>query len=290
MRPFQGQSPAPERPGNSLNSLLRRPRPTIELRRSPQPRCENSINSNPRRERPERAASSQPRATPWVPGYKALRPVRAKVWAHLLFITFALTGRRSLYADTQGVALGYELAALSGRSRRGLRGIAPERGAYSRIGACSYLPPQLINSRCCPCKGRISWAGLAPQHLSRYEPLTGARFINRPQEVGASPYPKYEPLSGALAPQVRDIRAALRGLKAQQVRSPGQRPGLTYVPHPRPVRAKAINNRCTHTFALTGRRALYSGTQGVALGWELTALSGRSRRNSLSAQRVHEIR
>ena len=47
-----------------------------------------------RRERPERAASPQPRATPWVPGDKALRPVRAKVWAHLLFITFALTGRR----------------------------------------------------------------------------------------------------------------------------------------------------------------------------------------------------
>ena len=51
-------------------------------------------NDELRRERPERAASPQPRATPWVPGYKALRPVRAKVWAHLLFITFALTGRR----------------------------------------------------------------------------------------------------------------------------------------------------------------------------------------------------
>ena len=47
-----------------------------------------------RRERPERAASPQPRATPWVPRNKTLRPVRAKVWAHLLFITFALTGRR----------------------------------------------------------------------------------------------------------------------------------------------------------------------------------------------------
>ena len=100
------------------------------------------------------------------------------------------------------------------RAARGRR-IAPEGGAYSRIGACPYLPPQLINSRCCPCKGRISWAGLAPQYLSRYEPLTGARFINRPQEVGASPYPKYEPPSGALAPQVRDIRADLRGLKAR---------------------------------------------------------------------------
>ena len=133
-----------------------------------------------------------------------------------------------------------------------MRGIAPERGSYSRIGACPYLPPQLINSRCCPCKGRISWAGLAPQYLSRYEPLTGARFINRPQEVGASPYPKYEPLSGALAPQVRDIRAALRGLKAQQVRSPGQRPGLTYVPHLRPVRAKVKANRSPILLPLQG--------------------------------------
>ena len=53
-----------------------------------------AIPRNPRRERPERAASSQPRATPWVSMQKRLRPVRAKVWAHLLFITFALTGRR----------------------------------------------------------------------------------------------------------------------------------------------------------------------------------------------------
>ena len=66
---------------------------------------------------------------------------------------------------------------------------APERGSYSRIGACPYLSSQLIDSRCCPCKGRISWAGLAPQQDSRYEPLTGARFINRIQKVGASPYP-----------------------------------------------------------------------------------------------------
>ena len=179
-------------------------------------------------------------ATPWVPCSPSLRPVRAKVKNNRCAHTFALTGRRVLFLGTQGVALGYGLAALSGRSRRfrinrilatwlrglrrgslvGLRrrnnefneltncraarvrGIAPERGSYSRIGACPYLPPQLINSRCCPCKGRISLAGLAPQHLSRYEPLTGARFINRLQEVGASPYPKYEPPSGALAPQV----------------------------------------------------------------------------------------
>ena len=95
-----------------------------------------------------------------------------------------------------------ELNELTNCRAARVRGIAPERGSYFRIGACPYLPPQLINSRCCPCKGRISLAGLAPQHLSRYEPLTGARFINRLQEVGASPYPKYEPPSGALAPQV----------------------------------------------------------------------------------------
>ena len=162
-------------------------------------------------------------------------PCKGKSKSQPFAHTFALTGRGRLCTDTQGVALGYELAALSGRSRRRfelieflqrscglrhsslvglrrrnnelneltncraarLRGIAPERGSDFRIGARPDLPPQLIDSRCCPCKGRISLAGLAPQYLSRYEPLTGARFINRPQEVGASPYPKYEPLSGA---------------------------------------------------------------------------------------------
>ena len=128
-------------------------------------------------------------------------PCKGKSKSQPFVHTFALTGRRCLYADTQDVALGSELVALSGRSRRrfelieflqrgcglrrsslvGLRrrnnelkeltncradrvqGIAPERGSYSRIGASPYLPPQLIDSRCCPCKGRISLAGLAPQ-------------------------------------------------------------------------------------------------------------------------------
>ena len=77
---------------NSFNSLLRRLRPTNELRRSPQPRCKNSINSNPRRERPERAASPEPRATPWVSAYKRLRPVRAKVWANGWLLLLPLQG------------------------------------------------------------------------------------------------------------------------------------------------------------------------------------------------------
>ena len=95
MSPLQGQSPAPERPGNSFNSfnsLLRRLRPTNELRRSPQPRCKNSINSNLRRERPERAVSPQPRATPWVSVYKCPRPVRAKVWANGWLLLLPLQG------------------------------------------------------------------------------------------------------------------------------------------------------------------------------------------------------
>ena len=77
---------------NSFNSLLRRLRPTNELRRSPQPRCKNSINSNPRRKRPERASSPQPRATPWVSMYKRLRPVRAKVWANGWLLLLPLQG------------------------------------------------------------------------------------------------------------------------------------------------------------------------------------------------------
>ena len=83
---------------------------------APQPRCKNSINSNLRRERPERAASSQPRATPWVPEYKALRPVRAKVWANGCLLLLPLQGAGAVRTLTQGVALGSELVGLSARA------------------------------------------------------------------------------------------------------------------------------------------------------------------------------
>ncbi len=43
-------------------------------------------------------------------------PCKGKSMGEWLAFTFALTGRRRLCADTQGVALGCELAALSGRS------------------------------------------------------------------------------------------------------------------------------------------------------------------------------
>ena len=47
-------------------------------------------------------------------------------------------------------------------------------------------------------------------------------------------------------------------------------------PIPTPCKGKSKNQSFAHTFALTGRRCLCIDTQGVALGYELTALSGRS--------------
>ena len=43
-------------------------------------------------------------------------PCKGKSKSQPFAHTFALTGRRRLYADTQGVALGCELVALSGHS------------------------------------------------------------------------------------------------------------------------------------------------------------------------------
>ena len=128
MSPFQGQSPAPERPGNSLNSLLRRLRPTSNCGAAPQPCCKNSINSNLRRERPERAVSPQPRATPWVSAFKRLRPVRAKVWANgwLLLLPFQGVGNGTMVPRALPRALdllGFQPA--QGRRQGFLRTIPP---------------------------------------------------------------------------------------------------------------------------------------------------------------------
>ena len=88
-----------------------------------------------------------------------------------------------------GSALAAEICI--GPHNRLLRGIAPERGSYSRIGACPYLSPQLINSRFCPCKGLISRTLLRGKPRQRYAPLTGAeaRIDELRREIGASPYP-----------------------------------------------------------------------------------------------------
>ena len=47
-------------------------------------------------------------------------------------------------------------------------------------------------------------------------------------------------------------------------------------PFPTPCKGKSKSQPFAHTFALTGRGRLYIDTQGVALGYELVALSGRS--------------
>ena len=60
-------------------------------------------------------------------------PCKGKSKSQPFAHTFALTGRRRLCTDTQGVALGYALAALSGRSRRRLRRTLPLKGRVFKI-------------------------------------------------------------------------------------------------------------------------------------------------------------
>ena len=54
--------------------------------------CAHDKRTKREKERPERAASSQPRATPWVSAHKRLRPVRAKVKANHSPILLPLQG------------------------------------------------------------------------------------------------------------------------------------------------------------------------------------------------------
>ena len=76
MRPFQGQSPpllAAQQFVNSLNSLLRRLRPTSKCDAAPQLRRKNSINSNLRRPR-----CPKPRFQPSKIAKRLVRNCRAK--------------------------------------------------------------------------------------------------------------------------------------------------------------------------------------------------------------------
>ena len=68
--------------------------------------------------------------------------------------------------------------------------------------------------------------------------------------------------------------------RAESPTSSEQGNALGYVkPGTTPCKGKSKSQPFAHTFALTGRRRSYADTQGVALGCELAALSGRSRRN-----------
>ena len=138
MSPLQGQS-RNRAARQFVNSLLRRLRPTNELRRSPQPRCKNSINSNLRRKRPERAASPQPRATPWVSAYKRPRPVRAKVWANGWLLLLPL----------QGVGIG-DMIPRALPWAGNLLGFQPAQGR--RQGFFRTISPRLIFQFCPPQK------------------------------------------------------------------------------------------------------------------------------------------
>ena len=79
------------------------------------------------------------------------------------------------------------------------------------------------------------------------------------------------------------------GLKGQKAISPGQRPGC------KKVGIFALKGQkhyiADSAFALTGRWLRTTLTQGVALGWGLSGLSGRpfrSKRQSSSAGRLCE--
>ena len=54
--------------------------------------CAPDKRTKREKERPERAAIPQPRATPWVPAYKRPRPVRAKVGANGWLLLLPLQG------------------------------------------------------------------------------------------------------------------------------------------------------------------------------------------------------
>ena len=62
--------------------------------------------------------------------------------------------------------------------------------------------------------------------------------------------------------------------KEQRAPSPGQHPGYKGVKDKHPIGAKALS--CCWAFALTGRERGARFTQGVALGYGLIGLSGRS--------------
>ena len=66
--------------------------------------------------RPVRPTRYQPRATPWESVEWDCRPGRAKALPK--YHSFAISGRIYPFPTTQGVALGYELVALSGRFNR----------------------------------------------------------------------------------------------------------------------------------------------------------------------------
>ena len=98
------------------------------------------------KERPERAASSQPRATPWVSAYKRLRPVRAKVWANGWLLLLPL----------QGVGNGDMVPRALSWACSGLIGLSARAGPHNRL-----LRRQHCSSLCSQSEGHEHVANIA---------------------------------------------------------------------------------------------------------------------------------
>ena len=103
--------------------------------------------------------------TSLLPDADVPRPRRERIWdeARLHTVPRSLTSIGKGRGDGRVFKIQKNLRGFCQKKHGEYGTAAPERGSYSRIGARPYLPPVLINSRFCPCKGRISLAGLAPQ-------------------------------------------------------------------------------------------------------------------------------
>ena len=142
--------------------------------------CAHDKRTKREKERPERAASLQPRATPWVSAYKRLRPVRAKVWANGWLLLLPLQGVGN--GDMVPRALPWALDLLGFQPAQGRR-----RGFFRTI----FIYLIFLDFEHPTCKGLISRILLRGLPRQRYAPLTGAeaRADEHWREIGASPYP-----------------------------------------------------------------------------------------------------
>ena len=122
-------------------------------------------------------------------------PCKGKSKSQPFAPTFALTGRKRLYADTQGVALGCELAALSGRS-------------FSRFVrlSCAHASPLVVWQKnaqrffwilnTLPNRGSYLGEGFAPTSWGRLMNLAPVRGSYLESYCEASPANDMRPLQG----------------------------------------------------------------------------------------------